>query len=65
MSIDADRAELKLVRDHRADILKTGKSYSTAGSHDLTYADMADLDKRESLLRRRILRQKGYTGRVA
>ena len=65
MSIDADRTELRLVQQHRADILKTGKSYSTAGSHDLTYADMSDLEAREALLRGRILRQKGYTGRVA
>jgi len=65
MSIKDDRAELKLVDTHISDILKTGQSYSSAGSHSLTHVDLGELRSHRAALRRRILTAKGYSGRVS
>lgn len=64
MSIAHDREELDKVRDQIEEILETGQSYSFVGGHTVSLPTIDQLKRREGQLRARIMRRKGYAGRI-
>jgi hypothetical protein len=44
-------------------VLKTGQAYGVTNSHNVTNASLDQLEKRAQLLRHRLYRLNGYTGR--
>jgi hypothetical protein len=63
-SIDTWKAELVKVQSAIARITDTGTNIQIPGAMSVTTADLPTLYKRESQLRRDILRYSGYTNRT-
>jgi len=64
MTIEELKAQLANVEEKISEILTTGQSVSVSGSFSVTNPTLAELRKQEALLRKRIFRCCGYTGRL-
>ena len=64
MGIASDRQELDRVKTAIAELLDTGQSYSLVGGHSVTNPRLVELREHERIIRARILRRKGYAGRI-
>ena len=65
MSIASDREQLAKIERQISELADTGQSYSIVGGHAVTHAPLSELRALEATLRARILRRKGYHGRVS
>jgi hypothetical protein len=65
MALVEDRAELEKVRQKIADLLETGQMVSVTGAFTVQNPILSALREQEAHLRKRILRQTGYCGRVS
>ncbi len=64
MSIASDRAELERIRLAIQEIYDTGQIYQIVGGHQVTNPSLASLTLREEKVRSRIMRRRGYAGRI-
>jgi len=64
MSIATDREELARVKLAISELLDTGQSYSLVGGHSVTNPRLIELREHEASIRARILRRRGYAGRI-
>ena len=64
MSLASDREELAAVVRQIKELADTGQSYSLVGGHAVTHAGIEELSILRDRIRARIMRRKGYHGRV-
>jgi len=64
VSIASDRAELERIRLAIREIYDTGQMYQIVGGHMVQNPSLASLTLREEKIRARIMRRRGYAGRI-
>lgn len=64
MSISSDREELERVQLALQEIYDTGQQYQLVGGHMVQNPSIASLTLREEKIRARIMRRRGYAGRI-
>lgn len=58
------KAQLAIVEAKIIEVIETGEEYGITGSHSVTNQELDALNKQASILRKRIYRYLGYTGRI-
>jgi hypothetical protein len=64
VSISSDREELERVQLALQEIYDTGQQYQLVGGHMVQNPSIASLTLREEKIRARIMRRRGYAGRI-
>jgi len=58
------KQDLADIQEKISEVITTGQEYSIVGSHSVKNTSLSDLRNQEQLIKKRIYRWQGYTGRV-